>query len=58
MIYLYSKYGGVLKWLKGPDSKSGRVGFLSQEFKSLRLRQQPLPTAGVCFFESIVYEIY
>ena len=32
-------YGDVPKWLKGPDSKSGRSVLPAQEFKSLHLRQ-------------------
>ena len=33
--------GGVPKWLKGPDSKSGRSASPAQEFESLHLRQMP-----------------
>ena len=33
-------YGDVPKWLKGPDSKSGRSVPPAQEFKSLHLRQE------------------
>ena len=34
----FSIYGGVPKWLKGPDSKSGRSASPAQEFESLHLR--------------------
>ena len=32
------RFGGVPKWLKGPDSKSGRPALPVQEFESLHLR--------------------
>ncbi len=32
--------GDVPKWLKGPDSKSGRSASPAQEFESLHLRQE------------------
>ena len=35
----FSINGGVPKWLKGPDSKSGRSASPAQEFESLHLRQ-------------------
>ena len=35
----FSIHGGVPKWLKGPDSKSGRSVLPAQEFESLHLRQ-------------------
>lgn len=34
------EYGDVPKWLKGPDSKSGRRVLPVQEFESLHLRHQ------------------
>ena len=35
----FSIHGGVPKWLKGADSKSGRSVLPAQEFESLHLRQ-------------------
>ena len=40
-IFLHTQFifGDVPKWLKGPDSKSGRSVLPAQEFESLHLRQ-------------------
>ena len=42
-------YGDVPKWLKGPDSKSGRSAPPAQEFKSLHLRHRAFIGAFTAF---------
>ena len=46
----FSIHGGVPKWLKGPDSKSGRSASPAQEFESLHLRQKERHALRVSFF--------
>ena len=47
----YIVFGDVPKWLKGPDSKSGRSAPPAQEFESLHLRHAcgNLPQAFLFF---------